>query len=316
MKSKMIDLCVGTLILSSLQINAAVNTSAGYGNSDERFLQFPVYSGDDLEFTVVGNVAHFRLWSPEAQQVMLRLYSEARGGVPLKEIAMTKSGNGTWVAEMSPVPYGKFYTFSIQHNDRWLQETPGIWAKAVGVNGGRAAVIDMASTDPEGWDADRGPEINAINDAVIYELHHRDFSIHPSSGIVNKGKFLAMSENSTVSPAGDATGIDHLKELGVTHVHILPSYDFNSVDETQLPLNGYNWGYDPQNYNVPEGSYSTNPADPSARITEMKKMIKALHDAGIGVVMDVVYNHTAQNDDSNFSLTAPGKCAAALPPER
>ncbi len=144
-----------------------------------------------------------------------------------------------------------------------------------------------------------------ITDAVIYEMHHRDFSVHPSSGIVNKGKFIALTEKDVVSGLGDKTGIDHLKELGVTHVHILPSYDFNSVDESNLPSNQYNWGYDPYNYNAPEGSYSTNPADPSTRIREMKQMIKSLHDAGIGVVMDVVYNHTANNDDSNFSLTAP-----------
>ena len=137
-------------------------------------------------------------------------------------------------------------------------------------------------------------------------MHHRDFSIHPNSGIANKGKFLALTEDGTTSPLGDKTGIDHLKELGVTHVHILPSYDYNSVDETQLPSNQYNWGYDPYNYNAPEGSYSTNPSDPSTRVAEMKEMVKSLHDAGIGVIMDVVYNHTAQNDDSNFSLTAPG----------
>jgi pullulanase len=137
-------------------------------------------------------------------------------------------------------------------------------------------------------------------------MHHRDFSVHPSSGIVHKGKFLALTEHGTTNGNGKATGIDHLKELGVTHVHILPSYDYNSVDEANAPANQYNWGYDPYNYNVPEGSYSTDPANPMARILEMKKMIKSLHDAGIGVVMDVVYNHTADNDNSNFSLTAPG----------
>ena len=189
---------------------------------------------------------------------------------------------------------------------KWLDETPGIWAKAVGVNGHRAAIIDFASTNPEGWAQDKGPQVKAINDVVLYEMHHRDFSVHPNSGIANKGKFLAMTENGTVTPLGDKTGIDHLKELGVTHVHILPSYDYNSVDEANLPANQYNWGYDPYNYNSPEGSYSTNPSDPATRVREMKQMVKALHDAGIGVVMDVVYNHTADNDKSNFSLTAPG----------
>ncbi|MDE6528275.1 MAG: type I pullulanase, partial [Muribaculaceae bacterium] len=257
---------------------------------DAKYSQFPAYTGDDLELTVADGIARFRIWSPEAKEVRLRLYAEARGGNPLQEILMTKSDKGTWVAEISPVPYGKFYTFSINHNGKWLQETPGIWAKAVGVNGERAAIVDMAATNPEGWNADNGPALAHINDAVIYEMHHRDYSMHPSSGIVNKGKFIALAENGTLSALGDATGIDHLKELGVTHVHILPSYDYNSIDETQLPSNGYNWGYDPLNYNAPEGSYSTNPANPATRIMEMKQMIKALHDAGIGVVMDVVYN--------------------------
>ena len=145
-----------------------------------------------------------------------------------------------------------------------------------------------------------------FSDVIVYEMHHRDMSMHPSSGIANKGKFLALTEKGTTSPEGEKTGIDHLKELGVTHVHILPSYDYNSVDETNLQNNTYNWGYDPQNYNAPEGSYSTNPSNPAARIREMKEMVKALHDAGIGVIMDVVYNHTAENDGSNFELTAPG----------
>lgn len=214
---------------------------------------------------------------------------------------------GVWIASVpGKQMYGKFYTFQIEHNGRWLNETPGVWPKAVGANGMRAAIIDLDSTDPAGWDADRGPEVKNFSDVILYEMHHRDMSMHPSSGIANKGKFLALTEPGTTSPQGLATGIDHLKELGITHVHILPSYDYNSVDETNLPANTYNWGYDPQNYNAPEGSYSTNPSDPATRIREMKQMIKALHDAGIGVVMDVVYNHTAENDGSNFELTAPG----------
>lgn len=301
----MIDLCVGTLIMSAIPVSSAAGNASGH-DVDADYFNYPAYEGNDLELDIADGTARFRLWSPEAKEVRLRIYADARGGNPLQEISMTKAAQGTWTAEISPVPYGRFYTFSVFQNGKWLQETPGIWAKAVGVNGHRAAIIDMASTNPEGWAADRGPVVKNINDAVIYEMHHRDFSMHPSSGVVNKGKFVALTEDGTVSPLGDATGIDHLKELGITHVHILPSYDYNSVDETQLPSNGYNWGYDPQNYNAPEGSYSTNPANPSTRILEMKQMVKALHEAGIGVVMDVVYNHTAQNDDSNFSLTAPG----------
>lgn len=273
---------------------------------DAYFNQLPTYNGDDLELTVTPSTTSWRLWSPMAEEVRLFLYDKDRNTAPTDTIALEKAPQGTWTASVNRPLYGKFYTFQIKHNGKWLKETPGAWAKAVGTNGERAAIIDFSATNPEGWDSDRGPAVKNITDAVIYEMHHRDFSISPTSGIVNKGKFIALTEPATKSPLGDATGIDHLRELGVTHVHILPSYDHNSIDETNLATPQYNWGYDPLNYNAPEGSYSTNPADPSVRVKEMKEMVKALHDAGIGVVMDVVYNHTAKNDDSNFSLTAPG----------
>ena len=312
MRNFMFDLCVGSLVagavLAPQYARGAGNdvAAAAAGKVDAKYLSYPVYEGDGLELSINSGKADFRLWSPEAQAVKLRLYNSGRGGEALEAIDMEKAGDGTWTASVAPVPYGKFYTFQVKVDGKWLDETPGIWAKAVGVNGHRAAVIDFSSTDPAGWADDKGPEVKAINDVVVYEMHHRDFSIHPNSGIANKGKFLAITEQGTVSPLGDKTGIDHLKELGVTHVHILPSYDYNSVDEANLPANQYNWGYDPYNYNAPEGSYSTNPSDPATRVREMKEMVKALHDAGIGVVMDVVYNHTADNDKSNFSLTAPG----------
>ena len=237
----------------------------------------------------------------------MKIYADGKNGKPEQQLQMTfDPATGTWSARVPEKLYGKFYTFQIKNNGRWLEETPGVWAKAVGVNGKRAAIIDFSKTNPEGWDADKGPKVDNFTDVVLYEMHHRDMSMSPSSGIANKGKFLAMTENGTTNNFGEKTGIDHLKELGVTHVHILPSYDYNSVDEMNLQDNTYNWGYDPLNYNAPEGSYSTNPSDPEARIREMKEMVKALHDAGIGVVMDVVYNHTAENDNSNFELTAPG----------
>ncbi len=270
------------------------------------YSKIPTYNGNDLELVVDAQGAKFTLWSPEAEAAEVMIYPTDRNSKPIATLQMTKGEQGTWRASLPGNNYGKFYTFRIKHNGKWLKETPGVWAKAVGTNGERAAIIDFSKTNPDGWSNDKGPKVDNITDAILYELHHRDFSVHPSSGIVNKGKFLAMTESGTVSSLGDKTGIDHLKELGVTHVHILPSYDYNSVDESQLPSNIYNWGYDPLNYNAPEGSYSTNPADPATRVKEMKQMIKALHDAGIGVVMDVVYNHTANNDDSNFSLTAPG----------
>ncbi|WP_288307740.1 type I pullulanase [uncultured Muribaculum sp.] len=285
---------------------ACLPNEAESQNPDAVYSEYETYNGRDLELTVNDSGTHFALWSPKAQQAQVLIYKSGRNTPAVDTLQMSRSERGVWRVSVPGKLYGMFYTFQVRVNGEWLSETPGVWAKAVGVNGKRAAIIDFESTNPEGWDTDKSPEIKAINDAVIYEMHHRDFSMHPSSGIANKGKFLALTESGTTSPYGDKTGIDHLKELGVTHVHILPSYDYNSVDETQLPSNQYNWGYDPYNYNVPEGSYSTNPSDPSVRIREMKQMVKALHEAGIGVIMDVVYNHTSLNDDSNFSLTAPG----------
>lgn len=274
---------------------------------DSSYASWPASPGMDSEVSITPDGStRFIIWSPTAKEAKVNVYPTDRNSAPTMTVGMQPGKDGTWIAVVPLDLTGLFYTFSINDGNRWLPETPGIWAKAVGTNGERAAIIDFSSTNPDGWDTDRGPEIKAITDAVIYEMHHRDFSVHPSSGIVNKGKFLALTEHDTATPSGQKTGIDHLKELGVTHVHILPSYDFNSVDESNLLSNSYNWGYDPLNYNAPEGSYSTNPADPTARVKEMKQMIKSLHDAGIGVVMDVVYNHTAQNDDSNFSLIAPG----------
>lgn len=271
-----------------------------------KYADYPTYNGEDLELAVGNGSTSFSLWSPKAEAVEVLLYANENIEKPYLVKQLIKSDNGVWRVSFPEELYGKYYTFRIKQGDKWLKETPGVWAKAVGTNGFRGAIIDFSKTDPEGWDSDKGPELKSINDAVIYEMHHRDFSVHPTSGITAKGKFLALTEKDTRSILGDKTGIDHLKELGITHVHILPSYDYNSVDERNLPANTYNWGYDPFNYNAPEGSYSTNPANPSARVAEMKQMVKALHDAGIGVVMDVVYNHTANNDDSNFSLTAPG----------
>lgn len=295
---------ITTLLAAMLLAGSSVVTAQG--NPDDRYLSWPSYEGADLEMTVDPTGTRFALWSPEAEAARVYLYNTDRNTAAYDTLEMTRGDRGVWRASVSQPLYGKFYTFSIKHQGRWLAETPGVWAKAVGTNGERAAIIDFAATNPEGWAQDRGPKVDNFTDVVLYEMHHRDFSMDPSSGIVHKGKFLALTEPGTHNLTGEATGIDHLKELGVTHVHILPSYDYNSVDEANPQLNQYNWGYDPLNYNAPEGSYSTDPADPSVRVREMKEMIKALHDAGIGVVMDVVYNHTAQNDDSNFSLTAPG----------
>ena len=302
--SKLSLIMASALLTCGMPAAVSAQTNSKY---DVRFIDWPAYNGEDLELTVDASGTHFRLWSPKASEVRVNIYENGHTGSAAKTLQMKSDpATGTWTASVPEKLYGKFYTFQINDGEKWLDETPGVWAKAVGVNGARAAVIDLDSTDPAGWDTDKGPAVRNFTDVIVYEMHHRDMSMHPSSGIANKGKFLALTEHGTLSPQGMKTGIDHLKELGVTHVHILPSYDYNSVDELNLQDNTYNWGYDPLNYNAPEGSYSTNPSDPAARIREMKEMIKALHDAGIGVIMDVVYNHTADNDASNFELTAPG----------
>ena len=300
MNEHLTKLLAATVMLGSTAMASAQN------DVDARYVAYPSYDGADLELSVDPTGTRFALWSPEAESVRVFLYDTDRNSQPTDTLNMVKTNDGVWRAEVNRQLYGKFYTFSIRYGGQWLAETPGVWAKAVGTNGERAAIIDFSTTNPTGWADDHGPVVEHFTDVILYEMHHRDFSIDPSSGIVHKGKFLALTEHHTTNPTGEATGIDHLKELGITHVHILPSYDYNSVDEANMQLNQYNWGYDPLNYNAPEGSYSTDPADPAVRVRQMKEMVKALHDAGIGVVMDVVYNHTAQKDDSNFSLTAPG----------
>ncbi len=267
---------------------------------------YPVRSGSLTEMEYTPAATQFTLWAPTADEVRLMLFEAGDGGHAYETISMESSEEGTWKTKVEKDLIGKFYTFNVKINDKWLGDTPGINAKAVGVNGKRAAIIDMKSTDPEGWADDKRPALASPADVILYEMHHRDMSIDPSSGIEHKGKFLALTEQGTVSPDKLATGIDHLKELGVTHVHLLPSYDYASVDETRLDENKYNWGYDPQNYNVPDGSYSTDPYKPDVRIREFKQMVQALHKAGIRVVLDVVYNHTFNTSDSNFERTVPG----------
>jgi len=247
----------------------------------------------------------FSLWSPEASEVKLTIYNFGKGNEIYLSKLMKPEKNGMWKTSVKEDIKGKFYTFNVKIKGNWLGENPGVKAQAVNVNGTRAAIIDIRKTDPIGWDEDRRPFLSNFSDIIIYEMHHRDFSISPTSGINYKGKFLALTEIGTKNPEGLATGIDHLKELGITHVHILPSYDYASIDETHLERNKYNWGYDPLNYNVPDGSYSTDPYTPKTRIREFKKMVLALHNANIRVILDVVYNHTFNIEGSNFQRTAP-----------
>ncbi len=290
-------------------LGVAVATATGCAPAKNEYASYelyPVRSGSLAEMEYAPEDTRFSLWAPTADEVRLMLYNEGEGGHAYRTVSMEAGEEGVWHTTVAEDLLGKFYTFNVKTGDRWLGDTPGIFAKAVGVNGHRAAIIDLRSTDPEGWADDRRPPLRSAADVVIYEMHHRDFSISPASGIEHKGKFLALTEAGTRSPEGLATGIDHLRELGVTHVHLLPSYDYASIDETRLDENRYNWGYDPLNYNVPDGSYATDPYRPDVRIREFKQMVQALHKAGIRVILDVVYNHTFSIDGSNFERTAPG----------
>ena len=290
-------------------VSVATATAVGCASAKDEYASYelyPVRSGSLTEMEYTPQATRFSVWAPTADEVRLMLYEEGEGGHASQSVVMEAGEEGVWHVQVEGDMLGKFYTFNVKIDDRWLGDTPGINAKAVGVNGRRAAIIDMRATDPEGWSEDQRPPLKSPADIVVYEMHHRDFSISPTSGIVHKGKYLALTEEGTRSPEGLATGIDHLKDLGVTHVHILPSYDYASVDETKLNDNEYNWGYDPLNYNVPDGSYSTDPYDPAMRIHEFKQMVQALHKAGIRVILDVVYNHTFNIEGSNFERTAPG----------
>lgn len=269
------------------------------------FNKYPVYMGKDLGLTYSPQQSFFRIWAPTAEQVQLKLYNNDISDQNAESYPMKKDKNGTWIFTLAGDRKQTLYTFSVMIEGRWLQDVPDPYAKAVGVNGKRAMIIDLKETNPKGWESDKSPAFKNPTDAVIYELHVRDASIDKNSGIKNKGKFLGLTERGTMNEAGLSTGLDHIKELGVTHVHLLPCFDFNSVDETK-PDTKYNWGYDPLNYNVPEGSYSTNPYDGVTRIKEFKQLIKTFHENGLRVVMDVVYNHTALTENSNFNQLVPG----------
>lgn len=251
------------------------------------------FNFDEINYSPARTV--FKLFAPgKAKNVVLNVYAKGDVAVDPKPVVkkrMRRSGDNLWTVELKGDQKGKFYTFNIGKG-----ETPGVFAKAVGVNGKRGAIIDMGTTDPKGWTDDRVLATKNLADIVIYEMHHRDFSIEPTSGFRNKGKFLALTEQKA---------IDYLKRLGINAVHILPSFDYASVDEAKLDKPQYNWGYDPLNYNVPEGSYSSNPYDPATRVREFKEMVQALHKAGIRVILDVVYNHTLDLDNSNFQRTFP-----------
>lgn len=265
---------------------------------------YEVYTGNDLGAVYSPKMTRFKVWAPEAESVKLNLYKQGEGDNLIDQHIMKKSANGTYVFEKQGDCNGIYYTYTVvNHGEE--QEAVDPYTKAAGVNGQRGMVINLAKTNPQGFEMDgyRNPE--HITDAIIYEGSVRDFTMDESSGVFHNGKFLGLTEANTTNHFGEATALDYISGLGVTHVQILPAFDFETVDEKNQKAQ-YNWGYDPDNYNVPEGSYAVSPYDGAVRIQEMKQMVLALHSRGIGVIMDVVFNHTYRRDDSNFQKIVPG----------
>jgi pullulanase len=271
--------------------------------------QYPVYTGKDLGMSPTKSGWQFKVWSPTATAAELLLFTDGQTAEPQQVVALQRGESGTWFTNL-PADQGKlFYTCRVQINGKWLKDMPDPYAKAVGANGKRAQILELSSSNPEGWERDQRPQLPkkfSPVDAVIYELQIRDASIDTSSGIRHAGKYLGLAETNTRNRSGASTGLTHMKELGITHVHLLPFFDFQSIDETQLSKASYNWGYDPLHYNAPEGSFSTDPFEPATRIRELKTMIAAFHQQGLRVVMDVVYNHTGSTEGSVFNQFVPG----------
>nr|WP_145406171.1 type I pullulanase [Paenibacillus xylanexedens] len=277
------------------------------------------YEGEDLGVTLGENLCVFKVWSPAAVQMQVLLYPPLTGessdehSDQMKQQVMPMQSNeqGVWVLDLAGEWRGYRYMFRPTFANGTSTTAVDPYARAVTMNGEMGVIVDMEQTHPEAWHQDQRPELHHATDAVLYELHVRDFSIHPSSGIVNKGKYLAFTETGLRDEAGHTLGIDHLAELGITHVHLMPVFDFATVDEASVndhmhDASNYNWGYDPLHYNVPEGSYASRADEPETRIREFKSMIAALHRKGIGVIMDVVYNHTFDTAGSSFEKLAPG----------
>lgn len=308
----------GALVITSFHMTPALEVHGEKGEGtvyakrrfDSSYDSQYAYNGDDLGCTYTPEKTTFKVWTPEASAVVLCRYEKGNGGSIIEQVPMTKGDKGVWSVTISGDIVNTYYTYKVTVNGS-TKEAVDIYAKAAGVDGDRAMVVDLDSTDPVGWDKNYQREKTLLSDIIVWEIHIRDFSIDASSGVSqeNRGKYKAFTEDTTVNGQGRvASCVNYLKELGVTHVQILPMYDYASVDETRVtttPGSNYNWGYDPKNYNVPEGSYSSNPYDGNVRITEMKEMIQALHDAGIKVIMDVVYNHTYDTADSNFNKIMP-----------
>lgn len=291
-----------------IMIAATIQTLSGCQPATEKETTdgYPVYQGNDLGVIYSPEFTIFRIWAPTAAEITVRIYDQGHEGNLLETHSMKSDRDGTWRLKLRGDRKNLYYTLQARIGDKWMNEVPDMYAKAVGVNGNRGMIVDLASTNPEGWDSYTKPPLESFADIIVWEIHVRDFSIHPASGATYKGKYLAFTEEGTLSPEGEKTGIDHLKELGITHVHLLPVFDYATIDETRLNVPQFNWGYDPKNFNVPEGSYSTNPYDGNVRIKEFKQVVQALHKNGIRVIMDVVYNHLYNASASSFENLVPG----------
>jgi pullulanase len=270
------------------------------------YASYPTYLGPDLGLTWRGTQATLRVWAPTAEALHLKLYQAGTGGIPTADYAMTKAEGGTWTYAL-PAGTTGFYTVQATIGGKKMAEVADPYAHAVGINGLRGAVFNPSIAQPAGWSEDLRPALKQPTDVVIGEVHVRDLTMHPQSGVRHKGKFLGAAQVGTRGPQDVSTGLDHLVELGLTHVHLLPTNDFASIDEAApARANRYNWGYDPLHYSVPEGTYSTDATNPAARIRELKQLVENLHGAGLRVVLDVVYNHTADAGRSNFEQLVPG----------
>lgn len=302
--NKKIDI-MGKYTITYGEVTVDVRMPCQY--SKKTFEEAYTYTGNDLGTTYSKEKTAFRVWAPTATEVKVNLYKSGTAGTDdfIETITMTADVNGTWIAEKAGDLNGVYYTYSVTVSGV-VTEACDPYARTTGVNGDRAMIIDLDSTNPEGWENDKNPNPSGnITEAVIYEMHIRDMTVDSSSGITNKGKYIGLTETGTKTSSGFSTGLDYIKDLGVNYVHILPMYDFGSVDETKLDTEQYNWGYDPVNYNVPEGSYSTDPYNGEVRVKELKQMVKSFHDNGISVIMDVVYNHVYDPQKFCFNQIVP-----------
>ena len=267
----------------------------------EEFIRDYTYDGDDLGAVIHGTDTTFKVWAPTASKIVLNLYTAGNDVEAFANIEMVKGEHGVWSHTQPDCGHGTYYTYTAT-TSAGTQVATDPYAKAAGVNGDRSMVVDLELTDPADWANDRVVTLQKYTDAVIWEVHVRDFSNKIAESRY-PGKYLAFTETGLTNKSGVPVGMDYLANLGITHVHLLPVYDYATVDERN-PDSGFNWGYDPKNYNVPEGSYSTDLYNGQVRITEYKQMVQALHNAGLGVVMDVVYNHT-YDGNSAFNRLVP-----------